>query len=49
MLRASGFQDIRITPRDESRKFIKDWAPGRGVKDYVLSAHIGATKPSIEG
>ena len=49
MLRAAGFQDIRVTPKDESREFIKDWAPGRGVEDYVLSAHIEATKPALQG
>ncbi|MCW9023995.1 MAG: methyltransferase domain-containing protein, partial [Gammaproteobacteria bacterium] len=40
-----GFSDIRITPKDESRDFIKDWAPGMGVEDYVISAHIEAVKP----
>jgi SAM-dependent methyltransferase len=49
MLRAAGFRNIRVTPKDESREFIKDWAPGRGVEDYVLSAHIEATKPAVEG
>jgi SAM-dependent methyltransferase len=45
MLEASGFTDIRIAPKDESKAFIKDWAPGRGVEDYVLSATIEAVKP----
>jgi arsenite methyltransferase len=45
MLEASGFTDIRIAPKDESKEFIKDWAPGRGVEDYVLSATIEAVKP----
>lgn len=40
-----GFTDIRIAPKDESKDFIKDWAPGRGVEDYVLSATIEAVKP----
>jgi SAM-dependent methyltransferase len=44
ILADSGFSDIRIAPKDESRAFIKDWAPGRGVEDYVLSATIEAVK-----
>ncbi|MEJ2456062.1 MAG: arsenite methyltransferase [Candidatus Thiodiazotropha sp.] len=41
-----GFVDIRIQPKDESREFIRDWAPGRGVEDYVVSATIEAIKPT---
>jgi arsenite methyltransferase len=44
-MREAGFEDIRITPKDESREFIQDWAPGRGVEDYVQSASIEAVKP----
>ena len=40
----AGFSDINIQPKDESREFIKDWAPGRGVEDYVVSATIEAFK-----
>lgn len=40
----AGFTDIRIQPKDESREFIKDWAPGKGVEDYVVSATIEAVK-----
>lgn len=45
MMAAAGFNDIRIAPKDESKAFIKDWAPGQGVEDYVLSATIEAIKP----
>ncbi len=45
MLRAAGFAAIRIVPKDESRGFIKDWAPGRRVEDYVISAYIEAVRP----
>ena len=45
MMAQAGFSNIRIAPKDESRDFIKDWAPGRGVEDYVLSATIEAIKP----
>jgi ubiquinone/menaquinone biosynthesis C-methylase UbiE len=41
----AGFNDIKITPKDETRDFIKDWAPGTNVTDYVVSAHIEAVKP----
>lgn len=40
-----GFELISIAPKDESKEFIKDWAPGRGVEEYVLSATIEAVKP----
>jgi SAM-dependent methyltransferase len=46
MLRTAGFADIRIEPKDSSREFIRDWAPGRRVEDYVVSATIEALKPS---
>ncbi|WP_260293705.1 arsenite methyltransferase [Sedimenticola hydrogenitrophicus] len=45
MLREGGFEQIRITPKDESRRFIRDWAPGTSVDDYVASANIEAVKP----
>lgn len=41
----AGFSEIKIEPKDESKEFIRDWAPGRGVEDYVVSAAIEATKP----
>ncbi|MCB9780789.1 MAG: arsenite methyltransferase [Alphaproteobacteria bacterium] len=41
----AGFQDVAIAPKDASRAFIADWAPGRGVEDYVVSATIEARKP----
>jgi SAM-dependent methyltransferase len=45
MLTEAGFQEIRIQPREESREFIKDWAPGKGIDSFVLSATIQAVKP----
>lgn len=45
VLVASGFESILIAPKDESRSFIEQWAPGRSVTDYVLSATIEAVKP----
>ena len=45
MLSEAGFVDIRIHAKDESRAFVKDWAPGTGVENYVVSASIEARKP----
>jgi len=41
----AGFKDIKIQPKDESKDFIKDWAPGSNIEDYVISATIEAVKP----
>lgn len=45
ILEDCGFEKINIAPKDESKDFIKDWAPGRGAEEYVLSATIEAVKP----
>ena len=45
MLKQCGFQDIRITAKEESRAFISEWAPGSNAGDYVVSAYIEAKKP----
>lgn len=45
VLRKAGFTHIRIQPKDESREFIRDWAPGMRVEDFVVSATIEAVKP----
>lgn len=45
LLREAGFRDVRIQPKDSSSKFIREWAPGRRVEDYVVSATIEAVKP----
>lgn len=45
MLIASGFTDIRVEPKDESRTFIKDWVPGANAEKYIVSANIQAVKP----
>jgi len=46
MLKEAGFEQVRIEPKDASKTFIKDWAPGSKVEDYVVSASIEAVKPA---
>ena len=45
MLREAGFADIRVQSKDESREFIREWAPGTEIQDYIVSATIEAVKP----
>ncbi len=47
MMADAGFVDIVIAPKDESREFIRDWAPGTNITDYVVSATIEAVKPAL--
>lgn len=49
MMTKAGFEQISIVPKDESREFIKDWAPGSKAEDYVVSAYIEAVKPDMKG
>jgi SAM-dependent methyltransferase len=44
-IKAAGFTEVRIEPKDESKDFIRDWAPGQNVQDFVVSATIEAVKP----
>lgn len=46
-LTESGFSQIQIKPKDESRAFIRDWVPGGNIEDYVVSATIEARKPVL--
>lgn len=45
MLRRVGFKKIEVKLKEESKEFIKDWMPGTGCEDYVVSAAITAIKP----
>lgn len=45
MLKAAGFDAVEINPKDESKEFIRKWAPGSKIEDYVVSANIKAIKP----
>ena len=45
MLVAAGFDDIKITVKENGRDIVKDWIPGSGAENYVTSAYVTATKP----
>jgi SAM-dependent methyltransferase len=45
LLEAAGFLEIRIRPKDDSREFIREWAPGMHIEDYIVSATIEAIRP----
>jgi hypothetical protein len=36
---------VKIVEKSGSREFIAEWAPGRGIEDFVTSATIEAVKP----
>ncbi len=46
MLEEAGFVDISIEPKDDSREFIREWAPETVVDEYIRSATIEAKKPA---
>lgn len=43
LLRASGFTDINVALKEESKEFIKDWM--KDAEKFVISANITARKP----
>ncbi len=43
-LTEAGFSAVKIQPKDESREFIKEWAPGLQLEEVVVSALIEAAK-----
>jgi len=40
----AGFSNIEIKPKEESKEFINNWAPGQNLTDYLVSATITAIK-----
>jgi len=45
LLSGIGFVDVDIALKEGSREFIREWAPGHGIEDYVSSAYITARRP----
>lgn len=44
MLHHAGFEDIRLTPKENSSEIIKSWAPDMNIEDFVASYVIEAMK-----
>lgn len=44
ILQNSGFKDIKLIPKDNSREIIHSWAPEKNVQDLVASYNIEAIK-----
>lgn len=44
-LEKAGFTNVSIDIKEDSREGIADWAPGRGIEKYVVSAIITGEKP----
>lgn len=47
-LAQAGFVDIAIETQEKSRKLIKEWVPGVGAENYVVSGKIKAVKPKVK-
>ena len=45
-LSEAGFTQIRIEPKEGSRKIIGKWFPGQRIEEFVASATIKAMKPT---
>ena len=49
VLEKTGFQDVKVTPLEASRDFIRAWLPGKGLENALASARIEAAKPFRKG
>jgi len=45
MLKASGFENIKIEVKENAADIIRDWMPGSDAEKYVTSVYVTATKP----
>lgn len=48
MLNITGFSDISVKLRPESREFIKERVPGSGAEEYVFLAVIPVCKKNMK-
>ena len=44
LLKNSGFKDIQVTPKYESKEFIKNWTDKVNIEQYIISVFVSAKK-----
>lgn len=44
ILQETGFRAVCVKMKEESKEFIRDWFPGSGIEQYVLSADVHGVK-----
>ena len=44
MLTKSGFRNIQLIPKNNSKEIVKSWAPDKNIEDYIASYYIKADK-----
>ena len=44
LLENSGFGNINIEIKEDSRNYIEKWVPGSNAEDYIASAYISAIR-----
>lgn len=49
ILEETGFEEVKVTPVEASRDFIREWIPGKGLENAIASARIEAVKPLEKG
>jgi SAM-dependent methyltransferase len=48
MLQTSGFSNIRMIPKDNSKEIINSWVPNRNIEEFVASYIIEAEKHPVK-
>ncbi|GMI19508.1 hypothetical protein TrCOL_g3393 [Triparma columacea] len=44
-IEGAGFVEVKIEEKEESREVIKQWIPGSGAENFVVSANVSGRKP----
>lgn len=47
LLTDAGFSDVAIDIKSQSKDIISAWMPGSNAEDFIASAYVTASKPSV--